>query len=291
MALLATPAAQATSVRGVPVTQPRLGPPRSRSGGPADPLTRLCFDAWLLASHAPPGNAGLPDGRSWEQSVAAVLVTTGFGRRQGPGTTTLLGATSASGVAHELDGAGQALGPQGTAWDETAILESKAVTSLNKTEVTNFWAKVFDFYAEAVPSAGAASWHAILVSAGTVSPALRKLCAQRAVVLVDPERIPLPVLLWMAGRPNADDRLPGPLLAECLRLGTPAVASIQQRWPVLSDGTIAFDPRWWNASSLADLCFIHDELSGAVLDLCDRDMPGALEGRAGALAAALHQVM
>jgi hypothetical protein len=95
----------------------------------------------------------------------------------------------------------------------------------------------------------------------------------------------------MAGRPNADDQLTSPLFVECLRLGTPAVASIQQRWPVLSDGMIAFDPRWWNASSLADLCFIHDELSGAVLDLYDRDMPGALERRAGALAAALHQVV
>jgi hypothetical protein len=290
MALLATPTAQATSVRGVPVPIPRLGPPRTRSGRPADPLTLLCFDAWLLASHAPPGVGGLPDGRRWEQSVAAVLVTAGFGRRQGPGTTTLLGATSASGVAHELDGVGRVLGPEGTAWDETVILESKAVTSLNKTEVTSFWAKVFDFYAGAVPTAGKASWHAVLISAATVSTALRKLCAQRGVVLVDPERIPLPVLLWMAGRPNADDRLPGTLLAECLRLGTPAVASVQQRWPVLSDGRIAFDPCWWDAASLADLCFVHDELSGAVLDVYDRDMPGALERRAGALAAELHQV-
>lgn len=291
MPLLATPAIQATGVRGVPIALPRLGPPRARSGEPVDPLTQLCFDAWLLASYALPGVDGLPGGRCWEQSVAAVLVTTGFDRRQGPGTTTLLEAISASGVAHELDGVGRALGVEGTGWNETVILESKAVTSLNKTEVTSFWAKVFDFYIEGVPAAGTASWHPVLVSAGAVSTALRKLCAQRAVVLVDPERVPLPVLLWMAGRPNADDRLPGPLLAECLRLGTPAMASMQQRWPVVDDGRIAFDPRWWNASSLTDLCFIHDELSGAVLDLYDRDMPGALELRSGALVAKLHQVL
>jgi hypothetical protein len=230
----------------------------------------------------------MPDGRLWEQLIAALFVTAGFRRRQGPGTLTLLDERSSSGVAHELDGAGRALE---AGQDQTVILESKAVASLSKIEVTNFAAKAFDFYVAAVPAVRTAAWHPVLVSAGPVSTALRQLCAQRAVVLVDPQRIPLPVLLWMAGRPNADDRLPAPLLAECLRLGMSAIASMQERWPVLDDGRIAFDPRWWNASALADLCFVHDELSGAVLDLYDRDMPGALERRAAALASELHRLV
>lgn len=280
MPLTVVPADQATGIRGAPIALRRLGPPRTRSGEPVDPLTRLCFDAWLLASHSSPDAEGMPDGRRWEKSVAAVLMTAGFALRQGPGTTTLLEVASASGVAHELDGAGQVLF---AGREETVILESKAVTSLSKAEVTNFAAKVFDFYAAAVPTVRTSAWHQVLVSAAPVSMQLRKLCAQRAVILVDPQRIPLPVLLWMVGRPNADDRLPAPLLAECLRLGTPAVASMQERWPLLDDGRIAFDPRWCDANNLTDLCFIHDELSGAVLDLYDRDLPGALERRAGAL--------
>jgi hypothetical protein len=38
-------------------------------------------------------------------------------------------------------------------------------------------------------------------------------------------------------------------------------------------------------------CFVHDELSAAALDLYDRDMPGALERRAGALMAELRRLV
>jgi hypothetical protein len=214
-----------------------------------------------------------------------LLAATGFDRYQGPGTTSLLGARSASGSGHELDGAGRKLGPL----EETVILEAKAVTALAKAEVISFAAKVFDFYAAGVPGASRSSWHQVLVSAAPVSEGLRMLCAERTVILVDPQRMPLPVLLWMAAKPNADDRLPGPLLAECLRLGQRAVAAVQQRWQFLDDGRLAYDPTWWLGTALADLCYVHDELSGEVLDLYDRDRPGALERRAAALTAELYR--
>jgi hypothetical protein len=289
MALLPVSDPVASAVRGVPFHGRVLGPLRTRTGELADPLTSFCFDAWLLCSHAQPGVDGLPDGRLWERAVAGVLTTAGFHHRQGPGQTTLLGFQSSSGVGHELDAVGRMLGRRTGLWDKTVILESKAVTTLPKTEIINFEAKVWDFYLARLAAEATASWHPLLVSAGSVATPLRMLCAQRAVVLIEPNRLPLPVLLWFAARPSADMKLPAALLSECVRLGHRAVATVQERWPVQPDGTIAFDPTWWTGTALPDLDYVHDELSAAVLDVYDTDAPGILELRADALVTRLRR--
>jgi hypothetical protein len=289
MALLPASDPAPSAVRGVPLHGHVLGPLRTRTGELADPLTSVCFDAWLLCSHAHPGDDGLPDGRLWERAVANVLTTTGFHHRQGPGQTTLLGSRSSSSVGHELDAVGRMLGPRTGRWDKTVILEAKAVTTLPKAEIINFEAKVWDFYLARLDAEATASWHPILVSAGSVATPLRRLCAQRGVVLIEPSRFPLPVLLWFAARPGADMKLPAALLSECVRLGQRAVATVQERWPVQPDGTIAFDPKWWMGTTLPDLDYVHKELSAAVLDLYDTDAPGTLEARAASLVARLHR--
>ncbi|MBW3642842.1 MAG: hypothetical protein KY447_08020 [Actinobacteria bacterium] len=187
-------------------------PPGTAAGRRADPLTAVCLDAWLLASHGPPG-AGLPEGREWEAAVGTLLSQPGMTRRQGPGGTTLLGRRSASGCGHELDAAAEG-------WAGTLIVECKArADGLAKADVATFEAKCFDLYAGNLAAAADQRWWRLLVSAAPVATGLRRLCASGGTILVDPAVVPVPVLAWVAARPSADLHLPEALLCEMLRLG------------------------------------------------------------------------
>jgi hypothetical protein len=276
--------------RALPSGVGRLPPLSNGLGERPGPVVTLCLDAWLLATHTGRGASHLPNGREWEREVSGLLATTGCVRRQGPGGTTLLGLTARTGVRHELDAVGRwRTGAGGERPHGTVVIEAKASAELPKSEAITFAAKVFDFYLNQLPSAAGTSWYPILVSAGAVSDAVRRTCAERAVTLIEPVRLPLPVLLWMAARPGADARLRPQLLAECVRLAPRACATVQERWTLLGDGRVAYDPRWWNATALRDLCYVQDELSGDVLDLYDRYKPGALERRAAMLTAELSR--
>lgn len=251
-------------------------PPATASGSAADPLTAVCFDAWLLASHGAVGE-GIPEGRAWERAVAELLVQPGMTRRQGPGGTMMLGMKSASGCRHELDGVAD--GRLGT-----LITECKAVShGIAKADVATFEAKTFDFYTGNLGHAAADRWWRILVSATPLPEGLRRMCFCGGTVLVDPEVLPLPVLTWTAGRCNADVHLPEPLLAEILRLGELAQAPMQQRWVPDGSGGVQYDTTAWSEDKLGDLIYVQAELSGAVLDLYDRQGDHRLEYRAAQL--------
>jgi hypothetical protein len=246
------------------------------TGRVADPLTAVCLDAWLLASHGAEGD-GVPEGRAWEAAVAELLAQPGMSRRQGPGGTTLLGLPSASGCRHELDGAA-------AGWPGLLITECKARTNgIMKADIATFESKTFDFYTGNLDRAAGDHWWRILVSATPVAEGLRRMCFCGATILVEPGRLPLPVLLWTAAAVNADIVLPELLLAEALRLGGRAQAPMQARWTPDGSGSLRYDTTWWTATALDDLIYVQDELSGALLDLYDRHGGHYLEHRAAAL--------
>lgn len=175
--------------------------PATVTGRAASPLTAVCFDAWLLASHGAFGD-GIPEGRAWERAVAELLVQPGMTRRQGPGGTTMLGMPSASGCGHELDGVADG-------WRGMLITECKARShGIAKADVATFEAKTFDFYTGNLERAAPDRWWRILVSATALPAGLRRMCFCGGTVLVDPEVLPLPVLTWTAGSCNADITCP-----------------------------------------------------------------------------------
>lgn len=117
----------------------------------------------------------------------------------------------------------------------------------------------------------------------------RDVCAQRIIIIIiiiEPVRLPLPLLLWSACRPSADIWLPDALRAEAHRLGLRAVATTQDRWPTQPDGSVSFDPSWWSGTALPDLSYVHDELSvrgcsismtrGLMTDLISAPPPSSL---------------
>jgi hypothetical protein len=240
-----------------------------------DLLAEFTLDVWLQAKYAPrPGGVG-PDGRTWERTVAGLLYRPGFTRRQGPGYHTLLGTLSASGVEHEIDGAADG-------WRGSVIVECKTTEGgISKADAALFHVKVMDFYQWKIATASKEKWWRILCGTTITAPAARATAVSLGLLICDPGRLPLPVLVRAAGRPSADLHLPDTLLQEIVRLGERALRPQQERWYYHGgSGEIGFKPDLWRASEIRDLMWLEDELSANLLDLYETRRPGVLERRA-----------
>jgi hypothetical protein len=193
-------------------------------------LAEFTLDAWLLAKFAPQAGVTLLDGRTWERAVSGLLYRPGLTRRQGPGSLTLLGSPSASGVNHEIDGAADG-------WRGTVIVESKALSGgISKGDLAVFHYKVMDFYQKKVATASSEKWWPILCSATATQMSARAAAISLGVLVSDPARVPLPILVRAASRPAADMHLPESLLQEIVRLG-------ERRFSLCkNDGPIAWIP-------------------------------------------------
>ena len=252
-----------------------------------DLLTDLSLDAWLLAQAAT-GSCGdqLVDGRVWERAVGSLLQRPGLVRRQGPGETTLFGVPSASGIRHELDAAADG--------DSCCVIiecKSKA-EGVTKADAALFHQKTMDYYCSRPQRIGSEHWWRLIVSSSPVSESVRGFCVHLGVILCDPARLPLPVLVRTAGRPTADSHLREVLLQEVVRLGEPILLSMQERWPYEHrDNEIRFKPRLWRGREIEDLLWVQDEMSSDLLDLYDPHRPGLLKQRASLLQGLLIKAM
>ncbi len=245
-------------------------------------LAGFSLDCFLLARYAVPGLGGRPDGRAWEQAVSSLLWRPGIHRRQHAGTMGLLGSESASGARHEIDGAGH--GPTTGIW-----IEAKARSGVDKSDIAVFDLKCADLYKAAArhnPNATrSARWWPVFVSSEPAGESVRRLCVSLGIVLCDPLRVPLPVLLRAAANPEADMYLSEALLAEAVRLFEIACRPMQDRWCISDCGrklVLTLDAAR-GATAVGDALFVQDELTGDLLDYFDADAPGQLECRASEL--------
>lgn len=245
-----------------------------------DLVSALSLDAFLLARFAAPGD-GRPDGRAWERAVSQLLWRPGLTRRQHAGTRGLFGGSAASGVAHELDGVG--VGSGSGVW-----IESKARATLEKSDIAVFKLKCEDFYraeAQADPIGTALeTWWPLFVSSEIVAQGLPRLCCATGIILCEPQRLPLPVLLRAAARPMADEYLREGLLAELVRLGERACRPMQEVWKIDPErGAICQSLDDLSAEEIGDLLYLQDELSDDLLDALELHAPGWIERRAEVL--------
>ena len=243
-------------------------------------LAALAMDAFLLARYCSPGHSPA-SGQAWERAASQLLWRPGFTRRQHAGVLGLFGRGSQSGARHEIDGAGQ--GPEIGAW-----IESKARTTLNKSDVAVFHLKCFDLYRAAASEypeqTAQAKWWPLLVSSEPTGEAVRRICCDLGVVVCDPQRLPLPALLFAASRPNADDYLSETHLGELVRLAEAACVPMQQRWRLdIGDRAVSLRLDNMDSTEIADLLFLQDELTEDFLDAFEVHAPGVLEQRALAL--------
>lgn len=236
-----------------------------------DLLAEFTLDVWLVAKFAPQLGHAAPDGRTWERTVASLLYRPGFTRRQGPGNHTLFGSLSASGVEHEIDGAADG-------WRGSVIVECKAASGgITKADVALFHHKVMDFYQKKVATVSNEKWWRIVCGTTTTMLPVRTTAISMGLLICDPGRLPLPVLVRAAGRPSADMHLSETLLQEIVRLGERALIPQQDRWQYNPySGELTFRPDYWKDSEIRDLLWLEDELSGCILDLYNRYKPYAL---------------
>ena len=182
---------------------------------------------------------------------------------------------------HEIDGAGQ--GP-GT----VVLIESKARTNLNKSDVAVFQAKCLDFYQQALleypEETAIANWWPLLVSSEQTDKAVRQMGYDLGVVICDPERLPLPALLYAASRPNADDYLDEVRLRELVRLAETVCVPMQERWRFdASRREIRLNLDRIKPEEIEDLLFLQDDLTEGLLYAFELNAPGALNARAAPL--------
>lgn len=239
-------------------------------------LAGITLDGFLAARYCV--GHGLPEGRMWERAVGRLLYRPGLVRRQHAGLTTLFGSRPMSGCGHEIDAAA-------SGWSGCLLFECKALREgISKSDIATFHLKTIDFYLGQLDIASGDQWWRIVVSASPVSNAIRALCFRLGIVLCDPMRFPLPVLLRAAAHPMGDEVLPVVKLRELLRLGERPCQQMQALWRIV-EGEVRFRPARWTTQNMADLLWLQDELSDDLFDAYDRFAPGRLERRIAALTA------
>lgn len=247
-----------------------------------DWLAEFCRAMYLLARFYPPYPPGWHRGRVWERMASMVFRSTGAWASQGPGSLTLFGIGSASKLAHEIDSAGARN-------SQTLICEAKAYsrTSPSKMDLLYFDRKTFDLYI-ARHSAGERGPHwRVLVSAGPMHDSLRRYCFLYGILTVEPNLIPLPVLLRMASRQRADQYFPDNILGELVRLGEPASLPMEGRYVPDGPDHLRFNLRLLSHTDLEDLLWLQKTLTEDLLELVDYEKPGYFESEAAELIARL----
>jgi hypothetical protein len=234
-------------------------------------LATISLDLWLLAQRAP--ETLLPDGHSFQRAVADLLRRPGLRCVQHAGFHTLWGLRSASGAAHELDGAARGA-------RAAYLVEAKATNHVDKADLAVFEQKVTDYYFSRWQTVADHRWWSLLASAGEVSDATRRVASHRSIVLIDRQRLPLPVVLHHATHRNARGTLPDQLCSEVARLAPRALSALQQRYvPDVHGNCLRMSPRPYTSEEIDDLLWLQDELTEDILDLYERRAPGRLEAR------------
>lgn len=180
---------------------------------------------------------------------------------------------SASGTPHEIDASA-------SGWRGCLLIECKSrKNGVSKSDVAVFDQKTFDHYCASLATASEEHWWRLMVSSAPVTDNIRRLCIHNGIILCDPERLPLPVLLRTAGTPASDQYLPETELQEVIRLGEQFLSPMQMRWKLDSSGRLIHKPRISKGDDIDDLMWLQDELSGDLLDLFDLHRPERLERR------------
>lgn len=109
------------------------------------------------------------------------------------------------------------------------------------------------------------------------------------VVLCEPNCMPIPMLMHIAGRPTADMWIDESSLSEFVRLAEPLVAPLQARFPIdPQTEELRWSLREPSAREIGDLLFLQEQITGDVFDAFDHHSPHHFDRLGAALVERLH---
>ena len=144
-------------------------------------------------------------------------------------------------------------------------------------EVFYFDRKTFDLYVARRLSGETGPHWRMLVSASSIKDKLRCYCFQHGIITIDPELIPLPVLMRIAGRPSGDMFFQDVILAELVRLGEMAYGPMESRYVPKDIRHLCFDMDKLNRRDLIDLLWLQKTVTVRVYSKSDRKRRSPLE--------------
>jgi hypothetical protein len=224
-------------------------------------LRLLADGAFALARFAPPLTGGL----TWQDWAYRMMTSLGSRKTQGPGSLHLFGYPSASGMAHELDAAG--------ILDVPVVLEAKdQAQGVSKEHVDSFDGRTLDYFEGAVQHGFTSALYRMMWSTKAIDVQVRRYAARRGIILVGPDKVPLPSLLAAASRWDAVDWYPDKYLGDLVLLAERACRPL--RVSALGKSLVCLHPlTLWTSSDLDDLDDLHDLASVQWLDWLDKTDP------------------
>lgn len=159
-----------------------------------DNILEVAATAYAVVEVGGLSGCGPERGRNFEQLFYRVCDKRGVYLTERAGSRSLAGQRSASGFGHEVDGATRTL-------DCITHWELKHLTSdLAKNELLTFNGKGLDFLYGCLPLYARVPVRRFLLSGANVGEESRVYCVQWGIMLLEPDRLPLPLLYEAVAR-------------------------------------------------------------------------------------------
>jgi hypothetical protein len=157
-------------------------------------LYALVFDLFAIAQCWHPNVHGPARGRLFEQIVCRYARSEELPLAEQPGSRSVRGVFAASGFMHENDAV--------IAFpDFTIHLELKhLIGDVPKNELLIFNQKGIDYLMSENSRLRRLPFYRILLSGGLVNPAARRFALQWGIIVIEPDRLPLLMVHYLAGR-------------------------------------------------------------------------------------------
>jgi hypothetical protein len=200
-------------------------------------LYRLAIDMFALVQHwEPPAVPASDRGRLFESVLYRYCRACRLNLTETAGSRTLRQVVAASGFRHESDGV--IASPNLTVHVELKHLSEE----LSKNELLIFNQKGFDFLASDNASFRSKPLYRVIVSASPLKPEARRFAVQWGILAIEPDRLPLLSLHWLAGRHvphlyNVDEQIKDQIWREIPHLVTPLQDRVSRLSGTIDGGT------------------------------------------------------
>jgi hypothetical protein len=184
-----------------------------KSNSNEDVLYRICKDLYCVVRfYNFRSKEGVGRGHELQDVFQKYCLSQGIELVERRGNLTCFGRKGISGLGHEVDGTVQS--------DERKILiELKAYTyDVPKHQVMLFNEKSLDFYLAFVKEGKPCPLHRVLISDSSMNTEVRRFCYTWRIIIVEPQILPLPVVLEYSRHPKWEKYFDFPILQEIERV-------------------------------------------------------------------------